>query len=105
MIRKLLLVSFGCLFAASALGAGACQGQACRYTYFGKDADGCLEIRNTAGKTSRSRCTPPPAVAITVRVAAGHTEKVYKTGRMCVPAVDYVRSDAEFNGGIFAPPR
>ena len=45
MIRKLLLVSLGCLYAASALGAGACQGDACRYTYFGKDEDGCLEIR------------------------------------------------------------
>ena len=105
MIRKLLLVSFGCLYAASALGIGACQGQACRYTYFDKDKDGCLEIRNTAREDIEVTVYTAASGPITVRVAKGDTEKVYKTGRMCVPAADYVRSEAEYTGGIFAPSR
>ena len=56
MIRKLLFVSLGCACAASALG-GACHGQACRYTYFDKDADGCLEIRN-AGRVADTGQSP-----------------------------------------------
>lgn len=103
MLRKLLLVSMGCLFAATASGAGACKGNACRYTMFGKDADGCLEIRNTGREDIQVTVYTAGSGAITVRVMSGHTEKLYKTGRTCVPAVDYVRADAEFDGGVFAP--
>jgi hypothetical protein len=102
MLRKLLLVSFGCLFAAAAFG-GACKGQACRYAYFGKDAEGCLEIRNAGREDIQVTVYTAGSGAITVRVAGGLTEKVYKTSRLCVPAVDYVRADAEFEGGIFSP--
>ena len=105
MFRKLLIILSGCLFAATALGAGACKGQACRYTYFGKDENGCLEIRNSGREDIQVTVYTAGSGAITVRVMSGHTEKVYKTGRTCVPAVDYVRADAEFEGGIFAPPR
>ena len=42
---------------------------------------------------------------IRVRVVTGDTEKIYKTGRMCVPATDYVRSEAKFVGNIFEPSR
>jgi hypothetical protein len=104
MFRKLLLVSLGCVYAASALG-GACQGQACPYTYFDKDADGCLEIRNSASEDIEVKVYTAASGAITLRIASGDTEKVYKTGRMCVPAADYVRSDAKFAGGIFSPSR
>jgi len=104
MLRKLLIILSGCLFAASALGAGACTGKACRYTFFGKDADGCLEIRNSGREDIQVTVYTAGSGAVTVRVMSGHTEKVYKTSRTCVPAVDYVRADAEFDGGIFAPP-
>ena len=105
MIRKLLLVSLGCLSAASASGAGACQGDACRYTYFGKDKDGCLEIRNASREDMEVTVYTAASGTIRVRVAAGDTEKVYKTGRMCVPAADYVRSDAKYDVGVFTPSR
>jgi hypothetical protein len=105
MLRKLLPVSLGCLYAVSALGAGRCQGQACSYTYFGKAADGCLEIRNSSRDDIEVTVYTTATGSITLRVASGDTEKVYKTGRMCVPAADYVRSVAEFTGGIFAPSR
>ena len=104
MFRKLLLVSVSCLFTATALGAGACKGKACRYTYFGKDAEGCLEIRNAGRDDIQVTVYTAGSGAITLRILSGHTEKVYKTSRMCVPAVDYVRADAEFDGGVFAPP-
>ena len=35
-----------CLFVRDRAWCGACHGQACRYAFFGKDAEGCLEIRN-----------------------------------------------------------
>lgn len=105
MFRKSLIILFGCLFAASALGAGACKGKACRYTYFGKDADGCLEIRNAGRDDIQVTVYTAGSGAITVRVMSGHTEKLYKTSRTCVPAADYVRADSEFQGGVFAPPR
>ena len=105
MIRKLLLVSLGCLCAASALGAGACKGQACNDTYFSKDADGCLEIRNSGNEDIEVMVYTRSSGTIRVRVGMGDTEKVYKPGRICVPAADYVRADAKFLSGIFAPPR
>lgn len=104
MLRKLVFVSLGFVFAAVAWG-GACKGQACRYAFFGKDAEGCLEIRNSGRDDIQVTVYTAGSGAITVRIASGHTEKVYKTGRLCVPAVDYVRADAEFDGGVFAPPR
>jgi hypothetical protein len=104
MFRKLLLVSLGCLLSTTALG-GACRGKACAYAYFGKDADGCLEIRNSGRDDIQVTVYTAGSGAITVRVASGDTQKVYKTGRTCVPAADYVRADAEYDGGIFAPPR
>jgi hypothetical protein len=104
MFRKLLLVLVGCLVSATAMGA-ACRGKACAYAYFGKDSDGCLEIRNGGRDDIQVTVYTAGSGAITVRIASGDTEKVYKTGRTCVPAADYVRADAEFDGGVFAPPR
>jgi hypothetical protein len=104
MIRKLLLVSLGCLYAVSALG-GACQGQACRDTFFDKDANGCLEIRNAAREDIEVTVYTAATIPITVRIASGDTEKVYKTGRMCLPATEYMRSTAKFAGGTFSPSR
>ena len=103
MFRKLLFVSC-CLLSATALG-GACRGKACAYALFGKDADGCLEIRNSGRDDIQVTVYTAGSGAITVRIASGDTQVVYKTSRTCVPAVDYVRADAEFDGGIFAPPR
>ena len=103
MFRKLLFVSC-CLFCATAL-AGACRGKACAYAYFGKDADGCLEIRNGGRDDIQVTVYTAGSGAITVRIASGDTQKVYKVGRTCVPALDYVRADAEYDGGIFAPSR
>ena len=103
MLRKLLIISL-CLSAATALGAGACKGKACRYTLFGEDANGCLEIRNTGREDIQVTVYTAGSGAITVRVMSGHTEKLFKTGRTCVPAADYVRADSEFDGGVFAPP-
>ena len=104
MIRKLLLLSLGCLFAASA-SAGTCRGEACRYTLFGKDKEGCMEIRNSGREDIEVTVYAAGSGPITVRVASGDTEKVYKAGRICVPAADYVRSDSQFAGGVFAPTR
>ncbi len=104
MFRKLLFVTLGCLISASAT-AGACRGKACAYTYFGKDADGCLEIRNGGRDDIQITVYTAGSGAITLRIASGDTQKVYKTGRTCVAAVDYVRADAEYDGGIFAPQR
>jgi hypothetical protein len=104
MFRKLLLVAVGCLLSASALG-GACRGKACAFTYFGKDADGCLEILNRGRDDIQVTVYTAGSGAITVRIPSGETQKVYKTSRTCVPAEDYVRADAEYDGGIFAPPR
>jgi hypothetical protein len=105
MIRKLLLVSLGCTYAAAALGVGACQGQACRDTYFSEDADGCLEIRNASREDIEVTVYTSVSGTITVRVASGDTETVYKSGRRCVPANDYLRSSAKFAGGMFTPSR
>jgi hypothetical protein len=104
MTRKLLIILTACLFAGDALAAGACRGKACRYTYFGQDAAGCLEIRNAGREDIQVTVYTAGSGAITVRVLSGHTEKVYKTSRNCVPAADYVRADSEFDGGVFAPP-
>jgi len=104
MLRKLLIVLSGCLIAGSALGAGACKGKGCRYTWFEKDAQGCLTIRNAGREDIQVTVYTAGSGAITVRVMSGHTETVYKTSRACVPAVDYVRADSELAGGIFAPP-
>src|SRR6185295_10970885 len=104
MLRKFLILLTGCLFATAALGAGACHGKACRYTYFGKDDKGCLEIRNAGREDIQVTVYTTGSGAITVRVLSGQTEKVYKTSRLCVPAADYVRADSVFEGGIFAPP-
>ena len=103
MFRKFLLVTMGCLCAASAF-AGACRGKPCAYTYFSKDENGCLEIRNGGRDDIQVTVYTAGSGAITVRIASGDTQKVYKTSRTCVPAVDYVRADAEYDGGIFAPP-
>lgn len=104
MLKKLLILLAGCLFATAALGAGACRGAACRYAFFGKDAEGCMEIRNAGREDIQVTVYTTSAGAITLRVLSGHTEKVYKSGRLCVPVADYVRADAEFEGGIFSPP-
>lgn len=104
MLRKLSILLAGCVFATAALSAGACRGNACRYTYFDKDSEGCMEIRNAGREDIRVTVYTAGSGAITVRVLSGHTEKVYKTGRLCVPAADYVRADAEFEGGVFVPP-
>jgi hypothetical protein len=104
MMRKLLIILSVCLFASTALAAGACRGKACRYTYFGKDAGGCLEIRNDGREDIQVTVYTSGSGTIRVRVFSGHTEKVYKTGRTCVPAADYVRADSEFDGEVLAPP-
>jgi hypothetical protein len=104
MLWKLLLVTLGCLYAASAI-AGGCQGQACRYLYFGEDKQGCLEIRNSGREDVEVMVYSGVSVPTTVRVAGGDTEKVYKTGRTCIPAADYRRSEAQFAGGPFSPAR
>lgn len=104
MLRKLLILVTGCLFATATLGAGACRGNACRYIYFGEDSQKCLEIRNAGREDISVTVYTTASGAITVRVLSGHTEKVYKSGRLCVSAAQYVRADAEFEGGVFAPP-
>ena len=104
MLRKLLILVTGSLVTTAALGAGACRGNACRYTYFGEDPQKCLEIRNAGREDISVTVYTTASGAITVRVLSGHTEKVYKSGRLCVPATQYVRADAEFAGGVFAPP-
>jgi hypothetical protein len=104
MFRKLLFVALSSLLSATAFG-GACRGQPCAFIYFSKDADGCLEIRNGGRDDIQVTVYTAGSGAITVRIASGDTQKVYKTSRACVPAVDYMRADAEYDGGIFAPRR
>jgi len=101
MFRKLLFVS--CLLPATAWG-GACAGQGCRYAFFGKDENGCLEIRNSGREDIQVTVYTAGSGAISFFNDTGPTEKVYKTSRTCVPAVDYVRADAKLEGGIFSPP-
>ena len=103
MLRKLLITLLGCLIATTAMGAGACKGKGCRYTYFEKDAQGCLLIRNAGREDLQVTVYTAGSGAIRVRVMSGATETVYKTSRTCVPAVDYVRADSELDGGIFGP--
>ena len=104
MVRKLLLLSLG-FFSATSVSAGTCRGEACRYTLFGTDKDGCMEIRNSGREDIEVTVYSAGGGPITLRIASGDTEKVYKTGRVCVPAADYVRSDSKLAGGIFAPTR
>jgi hypothetical protein len=105
MIRKLLFVLLGCLFAGTAANAGNCRGAACRDTGFGKDANGCLEIRNSGREDIEITVYTSSSGPITVQIASGATEKVFKPGRICVPAADYVRSDVQVVGGVFSPSR
>ena len=102
MLKKMLLATLGCLYSVAAM-AGACHGKACRYTYFDKDKDGFLAIRNAGREDIQVTVYTTGSGPITLRIGSGSTEKLYKTGRICVPAVDYVRADSEFEGGIFAP--
>jgi|SRR5690348_2596913 len=103
MIRKMLLASLGGLFVASVASAGNCRGGACHYTTFGADKNGCLEIRNSGRDDIEVTVYTTSSGPITVRIARGDTEKVYKSGRMCVLATDYVRSDAQYTGGTLTP--
>jgi len=105
MSRKLLFASLGCLFAASAAQAGNCRGKACYYATFGEDSKGCLEIRNSGREDIEVLVYTSHSVPTRVRIAGGDTEKVFKSGRMCIPAADYLRSEAEFIAGVFAPSR
>jgi len=105
MIRKWLLVSLGCLLVAPAVNAGTCRGGPCRYLQFGKDKEGCLEVRNSGREDIEVTVYVASGGSIRVQVAAGDTEKVYKAGRICIPVADYVRSDAQVSGGIFSPSR
>jgi hypothetical protein len=105
MVRKWLLVALGCLGAATGAHAGNCRGAACRDASFGNDAKGCLEIQNRGTKDMEITVYTASSGPITVRIASGSTETIYKAGRMCVPAADYVRSDAKYTGGVFAPTR
>lgn len=102
MLRKTLLVTLGCLFSMAAM-AGACRGNACRYTYFDKDKDGCLEIRNAGPEDIKVTVYTAASGPIALRIASGSTEKLYKFGRTCVPAVDYLHSESQFDGGVFSP--
>jgi len=104
LLGKWLLVSSGCLFATAAI-AGACHGEPCRFILFDKDKEGCLEIRNTGRNDIQVTVYTVGSGTLRIRVAKGDTEKLYKTGRMCVPAADYVRADAEYEGDIFSPTR
>ena len=65
----------------------------------------CLEIRNAGREDIEVTVYTSASGTFRVRVAAVDTEKIYKTGRMCVPAADYVRSEAKFVGDIFEPSR
>jgi hypothetical protein len=105
MIRKWLLAFLGCFCLASAANAGNCRGRACVYTTFGEDAKGCLEIRNSGREDIEVMVYTTGSVPTTVRIAAGNTEKVFKTGRVCILAAHYMRSEAQFSGGPFAPSR
>jgi len=105
MVTKLLLAFLGCLCVASAAHAGNCRGKACYYATFSEDAKGCLEIRNSGREDIEVLVYTSHSVPTRVRVAGGDTEKVFKTGRICIPAADYLRSEAEFIAGVFAPSR
>ena len=105
MVRKILLVFLGCLFAASAANAGSCRGKACYYATFGEDPKGCLEIRNSGREDIEVLVYTSHSVPTRVLVAGGSTEKVFKVGRVCIPAADYLRSEAEFVAGTFSPSR
>jgi hypothetical protein len=103
MVRKWLLVSLGLLCVASVASAGNCRGGPCHYVTFGADSNGCLEIRNSGREDIEVTVYTTSTGPITVRIARGDAEKVYKTGRKCVLAADYVRSDAQITGGTFKP--
>jgi P pilus assembly chaperone PapD len=102
LLGKSCFVSFACLLAAVAFG-GACHGSACRFVFFGKDTEGCLEIQNTGQRDLLVTVYTAGSGTLTVRVMSGDTQKVYKIARLCVPAADYIRADAEFDGGVFSP--
>ena len=102
LLGKSCFVALGCLFAAAASG-GLCHGSACRFVSFGKDSEGCLEIHNTGQRDTLITVYTAGSGTLTVRVMGGDTQKVYKIARQCVPAADYIRADAEFDGGIFSP--
>jgi len=103
MIRKWLLAFFGFLWAASTASAGNCRGGPCHNLSFGADSNGCLEIRNSSRDDVEVTVYTAVTIPITVHIARGDSEKVYKPGRKCVLAADYVRSDAEVSGGTFKP--
>jgi hypothetical protein len=105
MVRKMLLVSLGCLLAVTTANAGSCRGKACYYATFGEDSKGCLEIRNSGREDIEVMVYTTGSVPTTVRIAGGSTEKVFKSGRMCILAAQYLRSEAEFIGGPFTPSR
>jgi len=105
MVRKMLLVSLVCLFAASAANAGNCRGKACYYATFGEDSKGCLEIRNSGREDIEVMVYTTGSVPTPVRIAGGSTEKVFKTGRVCILATQYLRSEAQFMGGTLMPSR
>lgn len=105
MVGKWLLASLGCLCVASAANAGNCRGGPCHYILFSTDSNGCLEVRNSGRDDVELTVYTAGSGPITLRVASGDTEKVYKTGRRCVLAADYVRSDAQVTGGTFTPSR
>ena len=102
MLNKLTFALLGCLVPLAAT-AGACHGSACRYLFIGKDDQGCLEFQNTGRDDMQITVYTAGSGALQLTVAGGFTEKLYRTGRQCILAVDYVRSEAEFEGGIFAP--
>jgi hypothetical protein len=102
-MRKSLIILSACLFTSTILAAGACRGNACGYTYFSEDVQGCLEIRNAGRKDIQVTVYTAVSGPITVRVLGGHTEKIYTTSRRCLPATDYLRVDSEFDGGVFGP--
>jgi hypothetical protein len=77
--------------------AGACRGNACRDTWFDKDKDGCLMVRNRGQLTIQVSIMSTHGTQY-LRLFAGDFEKVYYIGRKCVMAVDYVRSESKFEG-------
>jgi hypothetical protein len=89
-------LALGLLFAASA-DAGACRGNACRDTWFDKDKDGCLMVRNRGQLTIQVSIMSTHGTQY-LRLYSGDYEKVYYIGRKCVMAVDYVRSESKFEG-------
>ena len=104
MFRKLLLVTARLPAVRDRPGAAPARDKPVVTRSSARTRNGCLEIRNSGREDIQVTVYTAGSGAITVRIMSGHTEKVYKTSRTCVPAVDYVRADAEFEGGIFAPP-